>query len=303
MSIFGSSTEVADREARNKIYGVVIGIVVDNADTKNNTYRVKLRFPWLEDGGESDQPQEKTWWARIASFLAGEYVGDDNSMGPRGAYFMPEIGDEVLVAFEHGDISRPIVVGRMWSDVAPTGGGGAGKPNHPIYAHTSPGGKLVVGPDGDGDTPHGKTAHAKGKNDLSGIRTRAGNVLAFNDHAGEAAIYLRTPQKHRIELVDGGKQGVIIADTNGNHVWLKSGSSSGDIEIVSEGTISLKAKKDITLEAMGKITTKSGGLTKMESGATFDVNATGAMTLKTSASGKIQAGAELKLTAPHINLN
>jgi uncharacterized protein involved in type VI secretion and phage assembly len=48
--------------------------------------------------------------ARVATFMAGK---------ERGAYFMPEVGDEVVVGFELGDMSRPIILGALWSDVDP----------------------------------------------------------------------------------------------------------------------------------------------------------------------------------------
>lgn len=84
------------QERRN--YGVVIGIVTNNRDPKGMG-RVKVKFPWLEDGEESN-------WARIASPAAGN---------GRGTYWIPEVNDEVLVAFEHGSINRPYVLGGLWS--------------------------------------------------------------------------------------------------------------------------------------------------------------------------------------------
>ncbi len=304
MSIFSNSTEVADREAKNKIYGVVIGIVTQNKEDKHHTYRVKVRFPWLphsEPGGANEDKFDESWWARVASFMAGEYVVDDNSHGPRGAFFMPEIGDEVLVAFEHGDISRPIVIGRLWSDVGPEAKGGEGKPNHPIYSHTELKGKLALPVDGENDKPHAKTKHEKGANDLSGIRTRSGHTLVFNDTA-DGAIYLRSAKHHRIEIVDGEKQGILIADPDGNYIWLKSGAQSGDIEMYTAGTIKMTAKKDIVLEAEGKITTHSKGKTEMAADASYSLKAKG-MTLESSASGTISAGSVLTIEAQTIDLN
>ena len=80
----------------SKIRGVQLAIVVDNKDGEGNPgYRVKLKFPWLSE-------QDSTFWARIAVPMAGS---------GRGAYVLPEIDDQVLVVFEHGDVNRPIVVG------------------------------------------------------------------------------------------------------------------------------------------------------------------------------------------------
>ena len=306
MSIFGSTTDFSDRESKHKIDHVVIGIVTANADDKGNTYRVKVRIPALEGGGEDDKVQDSTHWCRVASIMAGEHVGDDASYGPRGAFFLPEIGDEVLVAFEHGDILRPIVIGRMWSDVAPdkqSKGGDEGAPNRPIYSHTSNKGVLADSPNTkDVKGPALKTKHEPKKNDLSGLSTRSGHKLVFNDNKTEGAIYLGTTKKHRIELVDGGNQGILIADSDGNYVWLKSGSASGDIEIKTKGNITLDAQKSIILKAGKTIETTSGTDTKMKSGATFAVKASGEMTLVTSASGTITASS-LQLNGSPINLN
>ncbi len=86
----------SSQERRN--YGVFIGIVTNNRDPKGMG-RVKVKFPWLEDGEESN-------WARIASPAAGN---------GRGTYWIPEVNDEVLVGFEHGSINRPYVLGGLWN--------------------------------------------------------------------------------------------------------------------------------------------------------------------------------------------
>lgn len=82
----------------SKINGVVIGLVTNLADPLQQN-RVKLHFPWQDDGHETD-------WVRIATMMAG---------GGRGSMFMPEVNDEVLVAFEHGDPRFPYVVGFLWN--------------------------------------------------------------------------------------------------------------------------------------------------------------------------------------------
>jgi phage protein D/phage baseplate assembly protein gpV len=78
--------------------GVVIGKVENNLDTEN-LGRVQLSFPHLSDVNLSA-------WARIATPMAGNQAG---------TYFLPDIGDEVLVTFEGGNINKPIVLGGLWN--------------------------------------------------------------------------------------------------------------------------------------------------------------------------------------------
>ena len=85
-------------EPQERFYGVVVGIVTNNQDPEN-LHRVKVQFPWLDGSTESH-------WARVATPMAGKN---------RGLYFLPEVDDEVLVAFEHGSIDFPCVIGSLWN--------------------------------------------------------------------------------------------------------------------------------------------------------------------------------------------
>lgn len=78
--------------------GVVVGIVKE-IDAKGG--RLRVAYPWMKSSLRSG-------WAPVASIMAGK---------GRGAFFMPEIDDEVLVAFEHGDFDHPFVVGFLWNGV------------------------------------------------------------------------------------------------------------------------------------------------------------------------------------------
>lgn len=78
--------------------GVMTAIVTNNNDP-DNLGRVKVKIPILSDTDESP-------WARIAVPMAGN---------GRGVYFLPEVNDEVLVAFSLGDPSVPYVIGALWS--------------------------------------------------------------------------------------------------------------------------------------------------------------------------------------------
>lgn len=134
MSILSIINPINDSPVLNGgIYGVVIGIVTNNKD-EDNLGRVKLKFPWLSD-------QDESFWARLAVPMAG------NS---RGTFFIPEIDDEVLVVFEHGDINRPYVIGSLWNS---------------------------------NDAP--PLDNADGENNIRQIKSRSGHTLTFNDKDGE----------------------------------------------------------------------------------------------------------------------
>lgn len=82
------------------IYGMVVAKVTANDDPEA-LGRVKLMFPWLSDDYESD-------WARAVQLGAGP---------SSGAVFLPEVGDEVLVAFEFGDVRRPYLIGGLYNGI------------------------------------------------------------------------------------------------------------------------------------------------------------------------------------------
>lgn len=82
---------------REATKGVVIAQVTDNQDPQNEG-RVQVSFPWLGDV----EPR----WFSVASPMAG---------AGRGFFFMPEIGDEALVAFDHGDFDHGYIVGFLWN--------------------------------------------------------------------------------------------------------------------------------------------------------------------------------------------
>ncbi|MCU0650472.1 MAG: type VI secretion system tip protein VgrG [Gemmatimonadaceae bacterium] len=88
----------AQRPVRATVHGPTTGMVVDNVDPQRMG-RLKVRLRW-HDAGES------TRWLRMAMPYSGN---------TRGLHFLPEIGDEVLVAFELGDPERPLIIGALWN--------------------------------------------------------------------------------------------------------------------------------------------------------------------------------------------
>ncbi len=86
---------------RDRMQGIVIGKVTAVKDPQNQG-RIMVQFPWLDDTLQS------TWASMVAPFAGGD----------RGMFFMPEVGDEVIVGFEHGDFTHAYVMGAMWNGVA-----------------------------------------------------------------------------------------------------------------------------------------------------------------------------------------
>lgn len=91
-------------------YGVVLAKVEDNQDP-NGEGRVRVSFPWISgEGGDEPTGEAQGFWAPVATFMSGP---------DRGAWFMPEVGDEVLVAFNQGDVEHPYIVGFLWNGEQP----------------------------------------------------------------------------------------------------------------------------------------------------------------------------------------
>jgi uncharacterized protein involved in type VI secretion and phage assembly len=97
----GGGNGGANGGGREWAKGLVVGIVTNVDDKEAKQGRVRVKFPELSD-------QEEGWWARIATMNAGK---------ERGIFFRPEVDDEVVVGFEHGDITRPYVLGSVFNGV------------------------------------------------------------------------------------------------------------------------------------------------------------------------------------------
>lgn len=203
---------IEDRKIQ-KTVGVAAGIVTNNQDA-DGLGRVKIKFPWLSDDNESD-------WVRIATFMAGS---------ERGSFFLPEVGDEVLVAFEHGDINHPYVIGALWNGVA---------------------------------TP--PETNSDGQNNIRKIRSRSGHEIIFNDDdtAKQEKIEIHTNAGHKIVLDDtAGQEKIEIID--------KTGSNKMTIDSVQnliniESAMQLKIKANIVeIEGTTSLTLKSNAILSIQ---------------------------------------
>jgi phage baseplate assembly protein gpV len=85
-----------------KFYGVTTGRVINPIDPLIMG-RVQVQLPFID-------ALDLSPWARVATPMVGQMAGN---------YFIPNLGDEVLVAFEHGDVNAPYILGCLWTAMAP----------------------------------------------------------------------------------------------------------------------------------------------------------------------------------------
>jgi uncharacterized protein involved in type VI secretion and phage assembly len=196
---------------------MLVGIVSNNNDPKK-WGRVRVKFPTLTEEHESN-------WARVVGVGAGANRGFD---------CLPEVNDEVLVAFEHGDIHRPYVIGGVWN----------GKDAPPTVVTNS-----VV----------------DGKVRLRTFKTRVGHQLQFveEDKDTKKGIYLNTIGGHNLRFNDSEK--FVELETTGKHKF-RADDSSKEISLTSTGDIIVKtgtsgSTKDLTINAANMTLTATTNIT------------------------------------------
>lgn len=193
-------------EKRNKIQGVVIGVVTNNEDP-DGMGRVKVKFPWLSDEDESN-------WARVASPMAGK---------ERGLYFLPEVDDEVLVAFEHGDMHFPYIIGSLWNGT---------------------------------DTP--PVTNDDGKNNVRIIKSRSGHVISLSDEDGKEKIEIIDKDEANSIVIDTSENTITVtADKD-----ITIAAPQGTIMLDGQN-IEIKASADMKVEAGGKVDVTAGAAMKI----------------------------------------
>lgn len=200
-----------------RFYGVAEALVVDNEDPEKRG-RVRVIFPWFDPGMESE-------WCRVSNL----YAGNDY-----GSAFVPEVGDEVLVGFVHGDMRLPVILGGLYN----------GK-----------------------DLP--PTARAADK-DQKMIRTKGKHELLMDDTSGEERVRVTTAGGHTLDLSDKDKL-VNVKTTGGHAVALDDTGQKASIETASgqkvtmedaggKITIETSTGASITLDATG-VTVKATSIT------------------------------------------
>ena len=176
---------------------------VTSLEDPEHRNRVQVRLCAFDGATQQDAPL----WARVVAPFAGD---------KRGAFFLPDFGDEVLVVFAGGDSRFPLVIGGLWN-------GAAAAP---------------------ADIQSG------GINRYKRIRSKNGIVITFDDQDGQETLTLETPGGQKLTLQDGPAS-VKAEDSNGNSITLDTSGitvqATASVTVnassvsVSAGTVSVDA--------------------------------------------------------------
>jgi uncharacterized protein involved in type VI secretion and phage assembly len=221
-----STLEDEVEEGQQRVYGVTLGEVTD-LDDPMGIGRVKVKFPWLSEKVDSA-------WARIATAWAG---------GSRGTYLLPEVGDEVVVAFRHGNLMHPYILGFLWSET---------------------------------ERPPEFTPRLERRE----LRSKSGHRIVFDDLIANESLTLQSQGGHKIVLDDSAVSTQIAISDSSHNLSILVDTQSGKITISSRlgqialsapaGRISLDAAA-IDIHATGRLTLKGDG-TVAVNGATVTIN-------------------------------
>lgn len=215
---------------------VIARAVVRANEDPEKLGRVRVEYPAFH-GESASTPSE---WARLCVPYASEN---------HGAWFLPEIGDEVLVAFENGNLDHPIVLGALYS--------GAKKP--PTSGRPS-----------------------DGKPTVRFLKTKSGHLLCFDDTDGDGKVELKDRDGRTLEL-DSAKKAVKLADADGNEIVMKPDAitvkhKSGHTIAMKSGEVSLKHQSgdevklkggEVVIQSAGKVSLGEGAAQSLVLGDAF----------------------------------
>lgn len=244
MSLYDIMDEIASKQVLksetgdNRILGVVAGIVAKNYD-QEMPGRICVQVP------VRDEDANELQWARVMMPSGGKKWGH---------YFLPEEGDQVLLAFEHGNIEKPYVIGCVPKD------------GNPFLT------KAV----------HEKNQHKR-------IVTRNGNTIAFEDGEDEdgtkdkISVYT-AKEAHRIVL-DNEKKQITVGDKDGkNQICIKTEDDSGSISVKTEQKLTITVGDKITVTMNGSSGTVNVKCSK------FTVDASDGSEIKTNGKLGVSGG-------------
>lgn len=171
---------------QDRHYGVYAALVTDVVDS-DRLGRIEVTFPWLGQDGEAVRS-----WATLLT----PYADDD-----QGFVALPEVGTQVVVAFEAGELQRPYIVGSCWN----------GQEMMPVTATR--------------------------QNDRRVIKSRAGSLFEFDDREGSPKVTVSMASGHQLVLDDGAQQ-VQLRHQNGCVLTM---DASGKVSITANATVDITA--------------------------------------------------------------
>jgi Rhs element Vgr protein len=213
----------------------------------DNQYRVLIDIPLFDPSGEG-------LWARLTNFY---------STSGAGAFFMPEVGDEVVVGFLNEDPRFPIILGSMYSSTK----------NKPF----------------DGLNPNEK-------NTTKAIVSKSGIHIEFDDE--KKILTLQTPNKNTAIFSDDEKQ-ITIKDQNSNSIVM---SDSG-ITIKSDKDITVQASQNLTLKGNTGVTIESSGGDVQIKGMNIKETANMEYSAEGSMTASLKGGAQTTIKGTIVNIN
>lgn len=224
----------------NLIRGVVIGTVAQNY-APQMPGRICVKIPMRDD--EANELR----WARVAMPSSGRSWGH---------YFLPEIGDQVLLAFEHGSIEKPYVIGCVPKDSTPFVMDAA----NAVYA---------------------------ADNSKKCITTRNGNTIEFIDGVDT------TGTMDKIKIETAGKKHVFEMDNQTGKILISDLAKQNRISInTTSGVMKIDALSQLTIKVGETITLKMNGASGSVSleCAKLKISAAGSMKCETPGRMAVSGG-------------
>ncbi|HEX6322441.1 MAG TPA: phage baseplate assembly protein V [Vicinamibacterales bacterium] len=246
--------------------------------------RVKVEYRAIED-------ELLSTWAPVAAPMSG---------GSRGQLFMPEAGDECLVAFENGDFNFPYVVGFLWN-------GQHESPEEEAHNRVivTPGGHQLRFEDKESDTrvilrsngQHELTLEDPAAAPYARLKSNGGRELLLDDLPGFGKVEL-TSGRHKITLDDAPAGTMIKIDAGMGAVTITmnvtpqpslSISCAGNTVDISGTAMNVTAPGNLSVTAAGTATVSVGGTATITAGGAANITAGGAATITAGGLASITA--------------
>ncbi len=262
------------------IEGLQHGKVKKMYEDPDGETRVQVDIPIIEESGEGV-------WARLSNLYATKEAG---------TFFMPEVGDEVILGFFNNDPRFPVILGKLYSSNA--------KHKPPYTPDKDNTYKAIV-------TKNKLVLEFNDKDKIITIKTPGKHIMVISDK--DKKISITSTNKNKMIFDDKNKK-ILIEDENKNKIEMsKSGivmDSPKDIKITAKGSITIDAKKSMNLKSGQGLTAKAGTNATLEAKVNVDVKAgasfTGKgklMTVEASGIGTVKAGGVLIVKGSIVKIN